>query len=129
MTIARSAGVFLGTDETTGITITNTSTTTSSEIDVLGGDTSEGRLRLYLKYTGTAAAGTIDVTIYPARLTTKSYAAQQPLVASPIPINGTESIFLGDFPVSRFMLVSVKNNAVGASITNVTVGYELFKVT
>lgn len=128
MTIARSAGVFLGTDETTGVTIANNATSTSSEIDLLGNDTSEGRIRLYLKYTGTAAAGSIDVTLYPSRVTTKSYSAQQPLAGSPIPINGTESIFLGDFPVSRYMTVSVKNNAVGASLTNVLLGYELFKV-
>lgn len=126
MTVARSLGVFIGTDDTTGVTITNNSTTTGSEIDLLGADTNEGHIRLFLRYTGTTAAGTINVTIYPSRVSGKPYADQAPVNASIVPINGTQYVFLGDWPISRFMTGKVLNNAIGTSLTNLTLGYELF---
>jgi hypothetical protein len=127
MTVARSAGVFLGTDETTGVTITNSTTTTSSEADLLGNDTSEGWIQLYLKFTSTVTAGTLDVKIWPSRVSGQGYSDQAPIVASYAPINGTQKIYLGQYRVSRRMTASVTNNATGASATNVTLGYELFQ--
>jgi hypothetical protein len=127
MTVARSTGVFLGTDETTGVTIANNATTTSSEIDMFANNTSEGWIILYLKFTSTVTAGTLDVTLYPGRVTGQDYADQAPVVASWAPINGTQKIALGQFQVGRFMNASVKNNATGASATNVTLGFELFQ--
>jgi hypothetical protein len=129
MTIARSTGVFLGTDETTGITIANNATSTSSELDLLGDNASDGEIDLFLKFTSTVTAGTLDVTIYPSRLTTKTYPDEAPLILSVVPINGTKSVFIGRFKVARFMNASVKNNATGANATNVLLGYELFKYT
>lgn len=127
MTIARSTGVFIGTDETTGVTIATTATTTSSEIDILGDNASDGELDLYVKFTSTVTAGTIDVAIWPSRLTTKAYPDQAPLVLSVAPINGTQSVFIGRFKTARFMTASVKNNGTGANATNVLLAYELFK--
>jgi len=129
MTIARSTGVFLGTDETTGVTIANNTTTTSSEIDLLADNASDGEVDLFLKFTSTVTAGTIDVAIWPSRLITKSYPDQAPLVMSVAPINGTQSIFIGRFKAARYMTASVRNNATGANATNVLLGYELFKYT
>ena len=119
MPVAVVQKVFLGTSESTGITIANNATSTSSEIDVLGNDTTEGRIRVFLKYTGTVAAGSIQVTFYPSRVTGQPYAAQAPVNFTVNPINGTQSIFLGDLMTSRYMTATVFNNAVGASLTNV----------
>lgn len=127
MTVARTAGVFIGTDETTGVTIATTANSTSSEIDLLGDNASEGWIQLYLKFTSTVTAGSMDVVIYPSRVTTKAYPDQAPIVASFAPISGTQSIYCGQFRVSRYMTAKVTNNATGANATNVTLGYELFK--
>lgn len=127
MTVAQSTGVFIGTDETTGVTIANNATTTSSEIDLLGGTTSEGWINLFLKITSTVAVGSLDVKIYPSRVTGQAYSDQAPIVASLVPTNGTQKFFCGQIKIGRYMTASVTNNATGANATNVTLGYELFK--
>ena len=128
MTVAQSTGVFIGTDETTGVTVANNTTTTSSEIDLLGGTTFLGEANLFLKYTSTVTAGTIEVTLYPSRVTGQAYADVAPQVLIIPPINGTQKVYIARFPVGRYMNATVKNNATGASATNVTLGYELFKL-
>lgn len=127
MTIARVDGALVGTDETTGVTIANNAANTLAETDVLGSDAAAGQMALYLKYTGTAAAGSIDVTLYYGRVTTQDYEDQAPVIASYVPISGTQKIFLGWFTVTRYMVGQVKNNAIGANITNVALLYELQK--
>ncbi len=127
MAIARSALAFLGTDETTGVTITNNSSGSPSEVDVLADNTSTGTLNLYLVFTSTVTAGTLDVRFSPRRVTAATYVARnyQWQVA---PINGTQKFFLGTVQACRFAIVDVLNNATGASATNVAVLGELFKV-
>ncbi len=125
MTVARSTGVFLGTDETTGVTISNNASSTSSEIDLLGNNTSEGFLQMYLKFTSTVTAGTLDVTMYSSRVTGQAYSDQAPVIGSWAPINGTQKIMLTLVKASRYVTTKVTNNATGASATNVTQGYEL----
>jgi hypothetical protein len=127
VTVARSSGVFLGTDETTGVTIATTATTTSSQIDMLADDTSEGWMHLYLKFTSTVAVGSIDVKLIYSRVTGQNYADDAVVVGSVVPISGTKKVYLGQFPVGRYMQASVTNNATGANATNVTLGYELTK--
>lgn len=127
MTVARSSGFLLGTAVGTGVTITNTSTSVGSEVDVLGNDTSEGWVNLFLYYTSTVTAGSLDVTIFYSQITGDEAEDQSSLVASITPANATQKIFIGSFPVSRYMIGQVKNNATGASATNVSIGYELFK--
>ena len=127
MSVLESAGVFIGTDETTGVTIATTATTTSSEIDMFGGTTSEGWINLFLKFTSTVTAGTMDVKLFPSRVTGQAYSDQAAIIASWAPINGTQKIFLGQFQIGRFMTASVTNNATGANATNVLLGYEMFK--
>lgn len=127
MTIARSTGAFSGTDESTGNTITNNSTNTGSEIDVLGDNSSVGDLNVYLRFTSSVTAGSLDVTIQRHRVTGGSY-AQVAAQFSVSPINGTGKYFLGRIPASRYMSGDVKNNATGASATNVALLYELFKL-
>jgi hypothetical protein len=127
MPVARSTGVFIGTSEGVGVTIANNATTTSSEIDILGNNTSEGWIMQYLDFTSTVTAGTLDITQYSGRVTGQDYSNQAPLIASWAPINGTQLIMLGMFKATRFMVTATKNNATGASATQVTQGYELYQ--
>lgn len=132
MAIARSSVVMLGTDDTTGVTITNTSTSADTEVDVLGGDTSLGYGNVYFKYTSTVTAGTLDVELHHHRITAQDYKNQLAgeLKRSYVPVNGTEKILVFRMvPLSRYMSVTVKNNSTGASATNVFMAIELFKVT
>lgn len=127
MTVARSAGVLLGTDETTGVTIATTASTSSSEKDFLGDDTSDGEVNIFLKFTSTVTAGSVDVYLSGSRITGQNYTDVPQLIGSVAPINGTQKVYLGRFPISRYSVAKVTNAATGANATNVTLGYELFK--
>lgn len=127
MSIARSTLALLGTSESSGATIANNATSSGSEVDVLGDDTSTGMLSLFLVFTSTVTAGSLDVTFNPIRLTTQAYksrAAQW----SVSPVSGTKKYFLGTVRASRYASADVLNNATGASATNVAVLAELTKV-
>ncbi len=128
MTIARSTFAFVGTDETTGVTLTNTTTTTYTQVDVLGDNTSAGEVELYLAFTSTVTAGTLDVTVNKHWVTggTEQKLAPDFSIA---PINGTQLIPLGRISAARFMTVTAHNNGTGASVTNLSVLGELYKFT
>ena len=131
MAVARSAKVLLGTDETVGVTITNGSTSTEAEVDMLGDDISMGYANFYVKYTGTGTtANGLRVQIIPRRISGQSYVAQLPAanIKTYTPISGTENIFLGTFIIGRFASVAVRNTS-GASMTNVFVAAEVLKMT
>ena len=128
MTIARSTGVFIGTDDSTGSTIANNATTVGSEVDVLGGTNSMGEMNAFLCFTGSGTTGTVDVKINVTRTTGVVY-SQAAFSYSFAPISGTQKIPLGRIAAGRYMNAEVKNNGTGGNITNVTVGYELFKIT
>ena len=131
MAVALSAKVLLGTDETTGVTITNGSTSTEAEVDMLGDALSMGHANFYVKYTGTGVvASSLVVKIIPRRITGQSYLDQLPAanIKTYTPISGTEKIFLGTFIIGRFASVTVRNTS-GASMTNVFVAAEVFKMT
>lgn len=127
MTIARTTGAFLGTSEGTGITVANNATTTGTEVDLLGNNTSQGFIFTYTDFTSTVTAGTADIKQWSDRVTGQAYSNQAPLVASWAPINGTQLIDIGIFQASRFMNTSILNNATGANITNFFYGWELFQ--
>lgn len=127
MGLARSTGSFLGTDETTGVTIANNASSAGSEVDVLGDNASAGDVNLYIRFTSTVTVGSLDVTVNRNRVTGGAY-SQPSAQFSVTPINGTGKYYLGRVPAARFMLVSVLNNATGASATNVSILYELFKL-
>jgi hypothetical protein len=121
--ISRSSIAFIGTDESVGDTIANNATDTGALKDVLGDDTSTGELEIYLVFTSTVAAGTIDVTVVPghrANSGTIEY-TRVSLFGSVGPINGTQKLYLGRIPAPRYLGVTVKNNGTGASATNVSV--------
>lgn len=127
MTVARAVGTYFGTSETVGVTIANGATQTGSEVDMFGNAFSEGWIFLYLYYTSTVTAGSLDVSLFYGRTAGNEAEAQSPLVASYVPINGSQMIFIGRFSAGRYMIGQVKNNATGANATNVTLGYELYQ--
>jgi hypothetical protein len=126
MSIARSTGVFLGTDESTGVTIASGATSSGSEVDVLGDNASVGDINVYLVFTSTVTAGTLDVTVHSRRVTGQAYAARAAQF-SVSPISGTQKLFLGSLAASRYMSGDVRNNATGANATNASLLFELFK--
>jgi hypothetical protein len=126
VTVALTSGALLGTNETTGVTIANNATSTGSEIDILGNNTSQGFSFLFLKLTSTVTAGTLDVQCYPSRVTGQAYSNIAPIIGSFAPTNGTQQIPMGTIQIARYMTAAVKNNATGASATNVFVGYTAF---
>ena len=131
MAIARSSVVMLGTDDSTGVTIANNATSADTEVDVLGNNTTLGYGTVYFRYTSTVTAGTLDVEVHYHRITAQDYNDQIPTETKRtfVPINGSETILVWRMiPLSRFMSITVKNNATGASATNVFVGIELFAV-
>jgi len=128
MAVAQSLVVLLGTDETTGVTVTDNTTSTSSESDLLAGVTSMGFAHVYLKYTCGVAAGTVTVAMITVRTSGQNYAVNPILSGSFTPINGTEKRHIGTLPVSRIMAGSVQAASIGGNLTNVLLAVELFKI-
>lgn len=128
MAVARTTLTFLGTSETVGVTVANTATSAGAEKDILGDDASTGLLVLYLAFTSTVTAGSLDVTFHPIRATGQAYKAQAAQF-SVAPVSGTRLYFLGCVQPDRYGSADVTNNATGASATNVSVLGTLFKAT
>jgi hypothetical protein len=126
MPITRIPGVFLGVDETTGVTIATGGTTSGPEVDVLGDMTSAGELRLYVSFTGAGTAGFLNLRLNARRVSGQAY-AQTNYPISVAPIAGTQKVPLGVYRAARYMQVDAFNNGTGGNLTNVTVGYELVK--
>lgn len=126
MSLARATGVFIGTDESTGVTIANNASSTGSEVTMLADDTSAGMMNLFLVFTGAGTTGTLDIYLNQRRVTGQSYEGPNPTI-SVKPISGTAKYPIGTFPVSRYMNARILNNGTGGNVTNVTLGYEIFK--
>jgi hypothetical protein len=122
MTIARTRTVRIGTDETTGITIATTANSETSEIDWPAGDAAMAEIILWLKFTSTVTAGTVDISVRTRQNTAgAAFGDKNPITLSYAPINGTQNIYVGRFWVPRYGTIRVLNNATGANITNVLV--------
>lgn len=75
---------------------------------------------MWLKFTSTVTAGSVDVAIRTRQNTAgAAFGDVNPLTMSNAPINGTQNIYLGRFWTSRYGTLRVLNNATGANITNV----------
>ena len=133
MAVSQINQVLIGTDETTGDTITNNGTDTGVEVDLLGGTIALGYANIYLKFTSTVTAGSLDITLIHRPVTGQPYSdVPNPLdlKRSYAPINGTQKILCWRMvPISRYMSVTILNNATGANATNVLVRAEVFKIT
>jgi len=126
MAIAASDKVLIGTDETTGSTIANNATSTSSVTDLLADDASSGEAWLFVKFTGGGTTGTLDIYIDPERTSSTSYNAPATAVSIP-PISGTQTLPYGPYPVPRYGQVRATNNGTGGNLTNVFVCLKVFK--
>lgn len=126
MAIAVSTGAFVGTDETTLQSIANNATQTGSEVDLLADNASAGDVEIYAVITSTVTAGTIDITINKRRVTGQAYTMPS-VTRSYAPTNGTQKLYIGTFRATRYMQVSVTNNATGAS-ASVSILYKLTKL-
>ena len=126
MAITRSTGAFIGTDESTLTSILNNGTATGGEVDVLGDNTSVGDIWLYALVQSTVTAGSFDITVNNRRVSGQAY-ARTGVSRSITPINGTQKIPLGKTTASRYVQVTVLNNATGAT-GSVAILYELEKL-
>lgn len=131
MTIARSAGALLGTNESTGVSILAGATGTGTEVDLLS-TTGKGRVSLYLVFTPASvpAAGFLKVTLSPARVTgtpftDKNRTWRVELGGMPA---SAQKVFLGTVEALRYALGAVFNNS-AVGLTNVALLYELEKET
>lgn len=126
MGVTTSQSVLLGTNETTGVTIANNTTTTSSETDCLASSTAEGWCFIYQKFTSTVAVGSMDTKLYPSRVASAPYLATAPIISSTVPINGTQSVYPFYQQIDRLNTGAVTNNATGANLTNVLLAINVF---
>ncbi len=115
-TFARTTNVLLGTDETTGATIANNATSSSSELDA--GNNSKIVGYPFAKWTSTVTAGSVDVSFPLSSVAGQSYTNGVSLNLSVAPINGTLKEPGISFAFDRFVTGSMLNNATGANITN-----------
>lgn len=127
MPISRSFGFLLGTNSSIGDTIANGATDSGTIKDILGDDLSVGEAEFFLYATCTITTGTIDIYIDKQPENSVNVQKLNPDLQI-TPINGTVKYPLGRRAVSRYMSARIKNNGIGANLTNVSLGYELFKV-
>jgi hypothetical protein len=128
MSVARSTGAFVGTDESTLQNIGISGTFTGSEVDLFGDNATLGEAFIYVVITSATGLTTasIDLKFDERRLTGQVYSQESYTVNLAI-ITGTKKVPLGMRPVSRFMNVEVRNND-STTAVNVGVFYELFKL-
>lgn len=126
MSITRTSRIFIGTSESAGDTIANNATDTGVEQDILADDGRGGYAFFFAVFTSTVTAGTLDFNIILERITGQSYVDVPARTISIVPANATKKCFLCCTPVTRFGLVTVKNNATGANATNVFVGADVY---
>ena len=133
MAIARSSAALLGTDESTGVTLANSTSTSSSLVDVLGDNTSVADVWLYAVLTCTVTTQILNLRFNPGRRANSGTEEYQKanFEVSIATTNGTQKIPLGKRPCPRYLAVdaqNAQNGGSGASITNLTILYELEKL-
>jgi hypothetical protein len=128
MSVARSIGALIGTNESTLQNIAASGTNTGSEVDLLGNDTTLGEALFYVVITSVTGLSTasIDLKLNTRRDTGQAYSQESYTVNLAI-INGTKKVPLGMRPVSRYMNAEVRNND-GTTAVDVAVLYELYKL-
>jgi hypothetical protein len=131
MTIARSVGALLGTNESTGVTIAAAATGTGTEVDLLS-TTGKGRVSLYLCFTPASipARGFLKAALAPARVTGSPFADKNRVwrvEVGAMPASA-QKVFLGTVEALRYALGTVLNSS-DVSMGNVALLYELEKET
>lgn len=126
MTVARSTGALLGTNETTGVEIAAGATTTGSEVDILADNASTGYVSLYATFSGAGTTGNVEIKFKGSRVSGQAY--DWPDLTFNLRFDATGKRLLKDrVPVGRYVTALVRN-ATNAKITNVAVLYELEKL-
>lgn len=134
MSVTVTTAAAIGTSEGTGSTLTNNSSTSSSEVDLLGDNASIGYLWIYVDFTSTVTVNTLDIYFTSSRVTGQNYADDAVPIASITPKSGSKLVDIahefnqGPIMCGRYGTFKAINNATGASITNLFVGYRVAKV-
>jgi hypothetical protein len=131
MSIARSTGALLGTDESTGVSVASAASSAGNEVDILANNTSRGLLTLYLVFTPTTApdaGGIVSVDYFDARVTAQPVTPPQvfPVATGGMPAAVVQKIRLGAVKPSRYGKITFRNGS-GSALTNVAVLYALEK--
>lgn len=119
MAVARTAFVLIGTSESSGASIANNASSSSSETDLLGDDLSEGFVLLYQQFTSTVTTGSIDTKLTTSRVATKPYASSASVDSSNAPINGTVNPKAVLLTADRLVTLTMTNNATTVTATGV----------
>jgi hypothetical protein len=128
MSVARSTGALVGTDESTLQSVGISGTFTGSEVDLFGNNTTLGEAFFYVVITSSTGLtnASIDLKLNSIRVSGQVYSQESYTVNLGI-INGTKKVPLGLRPVSRFMNAEVRNNDSTTAVT-VAVLYELYEL-
>lgn len=129
MTIARTTGSFVGTDELTGVSLPNAAGVSGNVLDLLGDDISIGKIWVYVVFTSpvTVRDGCVSVELNSCRLSGQTYSgglSEGTLRAEGPFSQGVNKVCLGKFQASRFMQTDVRNSS-GVDLTNLSILYEL----
>lgn len=109
---------FIGTNETTGVSLANAASSVSSIVDVLGPN-ADGMLWLSVNVTFPSSSGQLEITLEPQR--TNGTDLRQPAITIIISANNsTVNQEYGPFPIMRYDRIRVANNG-GGTFTNVAV--------
>lgn len=126
MSVTRSTGALLGTDEAVGVSVANGAIVSGSQVDVLGDNASAGSIDVYLKFSPPSnTQGNVRVTLSQSRILGQSYGVKNYSIDAAMP-NGMA--YLGRFQCGRYLTVSVTNALVSGPLSNVSVLYSLEKV-
>lgn len=108
MAIIRDAGALVGTNEETLQEVAAGATHEGAEVDVLGSNSTDGTLHLYVVTQG-SAKGSVDVQLNQRRVSGQAY--KDPSTVLNVPVSTTKQLFKrGYYEVDRYAQVTVTNN-------------------
>jgi len=108
MAIIRDAGALVGTNEETLQEVAAGATYEGAEVDVLGSNSADGTLHLYVVTQG-EAEGSVDVQLNQRRVSGQAY--KDPSTVLNVPVSTTKQLFKrGYYEVDRYAQVTVTNN-------------------
>ncbi len=123
--ITRSQVILLGASESSGATVANLATATSSEVDLLLGDSFSRvtQISFYLKFTAPAnPVGIVRVILSQSRVPGQPY---QYKMYNFKPTRSGNLIFVDTIPSGRYITGAVQNLLQSGSLTNVFLALEV----
>ncbi len=128
MTIARSVGFLIGSSKTAGVPLPAGGTFYGGSKDVLGDNTSTGKINLYISLGAGATPNSVQLKVLLDLQPDTGTGFGNP-VAVPVSLGamtGTQRAFLGRFEIGRYVAATISSNCDNA-LTNVALEYELEK--